>query len=490
MSIHKTNTKPGLGGRFLNFITPKSFLPKETKTRQDDDMDNSIVTIPWFKNRNDFALILNRSLEVSPTHRSCILTKSDYVAGDGFTLHVGNSSSVLVTKTKTENQATPSDNVIKDVTEWISNVNVSEDTLSDVVKKININWESFGIVWWEEIRGQVAGKKFYHIDVIDSPKVLYKGGSDDSEVYVSADWSPDYTSTNKPVAVKVGDWVKDENGVERKIQCVKFYAPLRDTYGIPPAIACLLFAHLELEIPSHNLERFLTDFMPKIFMQFFVPDGMTDTEKKNFYDDLEKTYTRKGGKRRSMFAQIVESKNLEANIHEFAKQQDDGDFLDLTDNAEAVIFKSHQWHPLLAGVPTPAGLGNSNLVMNVFHLYNRTTITPRQKLILSKIINPTFARSAEWLGGSWKEHSLGLSTSVPIAFVGDLDVNKIFTKDEGRGFLGQPKMVNDEDGNSLIDDGSSNTTTVPVPVDPTTGTPDPSTQEKPKRNKKEVVKKS
>lgn len=480
-------TKTGLGWNFLNFFTPKSFLPKEIKLRQEDDLGDSIVTVPWYKNRNDFSLLLNRSLEVSPTHRSCIHTKSDYVVGDGFTLTVGSGTGVMVTKTKKQTNTVPSDDVINDVSTYVKDINSDRDNLCDIVRKININWEAFGIVWTEEIRGIVAGKKFYHINVIDSPKVLFKGGdnADGSEVYVSPDWSPDYISTNKPEAIKINEWVKDKNEVERRIACFKFYAPLRETYSVPPSIASLLFTHLELEIPSHNLERFMTDFMPKVFMQFFVPDGMTDTEKKKFYEDLQKTYTRKGGQRRSLFAQIVESKHMETNVHEFGEQSDDGDFLGLTDKVEHVIFKSHQWHPLLAGVPTPAGLGNSNLVMNVFHLYNQCTIIPRQRLIMSKIINPIFQRSAEWLGTSWKDHSLNLSTSVPIAFVGQLNVNKMFTKDEGRGFLGQPKMVDEEKGNELIDGGTPVNTEL---SDPSSTQPDQDDQDDDKKKQKKVTK--
>jgi hypothetical protein len=458
---------PVTRGRFLNYAKPKTFLPGEKRNQDDHEDEDSIKTIPFFIRRNDFGVLLARLLEVSPTHRVCTYSKADRVVGNGFTLNVGSVNQVLVTKPKGEAKA-PKDKVIISVNDWLKNINSEGETGSDIVRKASINYEGFGGVWTEEIRGKADGKRFYHINIIDSPKCLFKSvktGGDAEEVYISPDWSPEYIQKIKPGVLKLNEWVKDGD-VERRLSYLKSYSPLRDIYGIPPAIAALLSQHLELEIPSHNLEKFYTDFMPKVFFQFFAPDGMTDAAKEKFYKDLENTYTRKGGKRRTIFAEIVQSKKLEANVHEFAKQTEDGEFLGLTDKTESVIFKAHQWHPLLAGVPTPAGLGNSNLVMNIFHSYDNITIKPRQNLVLSRIMNPAFGRAGEWLRMSdWENHYLGLSSSIPVAFVGDLNVNKIFTKDEGREFLGVPKMKDEEQGGSLIDDGNGAQLTLTDPND-------------------------
>lgn len=449
-----TKGDKGLSYRVVNYVKPKTFVPKEKRTDEDHLNEDSIKTIPYFTNRNDFALLLTRLIEVSPTHRVCIFSKADHVVGDGFTLEVGTANDIMITKTKKEIKP-PKDKAILEASDWMKNVNEDEETLSDIVRKIAINYDAYGGVWVEEIRGKVDSKRFYHINVIDSPKCLFqsvKTGERIETVFISPDWTSEYVQKIKPEALQLNTWFKVK-GTERRISYLKAYSPLRDIYGIPPAIASLLFHHLELEIPSHNLERFYTDFMPKVFMQFFAPDGMNDAKKKQFYDDLEKTYTRKGGKRRGLFAQIVESKKMEANIHDFSDQRTDGDFLGLTDKSEHVIFKSHQWHPLLAGVPTAAGLGNSTLIMNVFHLYNKATTQPRQRLFTARLINPIFNRAAEWLRTSFQEHSLRLSTSIPISFVGELNVNKMFSVNEGRAFLGQPKHEDEETGEGLIDNG-------------------------------------
>lgn len=89
------------------------------------------------------------------------------------------------------------------------------------------------------------------------------------------------------------------------------------------------------------------------------------------------------------------------------------------------------------------------------------------------------------MGTSWKDHSLNLSTSVPIAFVGQLNVNKMFTKDEGRGFLGQPKMVDEEKGNELIDGGTPVNTEL---SDPSSTQPDQDDQDDDKKKQKKVTK--
>lgn len=458
MSVNKQKNKrlsgnPATRGKFLNYTKPKTFLPGEKRQDSDQDNEDSIKTIPFFVRRNDFALLLTRLIEVSPTHRVCIYSKANHIVGDGFTLHVGSGNQVLVTKTKASVK-TPKDTVVNDVGEWLKNINSDGETASNILEKIAINFEGYGGVWIEEIRGKVNGKKFYHVNTIDTPKCLFKSvkmGEDIEEVYISADWSSEFIQKVKPDVLKLNEWVKS-NGSEHRLSYLKAYSPLRDIYGIPPAIAALLSTHLELEIPSHNLEKFYTDFMPKVFFQFFAPDGMTDEQKKKFYRDLENTYTRKGGKRRSIFAEVVESKKLEANVHEFGNQSTDGEFLGLTDKTEATIFKSHQWHPLLAGVPVSVGW-DKDIVSNIYHAFYASTTRPRQSLFLSRIMNPAFQRAAEWLNGSWKDHYLDVSPSIPVSFVGDLSVNKLFTRDEARDLLGFPKMENVELGTAIIDNG-------------------------------------
>lgn len=453
----RNSGNPVTRGKFLNYTKPKTFLPGEKRLKETHDEEDSIKTIPFFVRRNDFGLLLTRLLEVSPTHRVCVYSKADRVVGNGFTLNVGSGNQVLVTKPKGEVKA-PKDKTIISVNEWLKNINAEGETGVDIVRKATINYDGFGGVWTEEIRGKADGKRFYHVNIIDAPKCLFKSpekGDKGEVVYISPDWSPEYIQKYKPGALILNEWVKDGD-VERRLSYLRAYSPLRDIYGVPPAIAALLSQHLELEIPSHNLEKFYTDFMPKVFFQFFAPEGMTDAAKEKFYKDLENTYTRKGGKRRTIFAEVVQSKKLEANVHEFSKQTEDGEFLGLTDKTEGVIFKAHQWHPILSGVPTPAGLGNSALVMNIFHTYETITTKPRQNIMLSRIMNPAFQRAGEWLRQSdWTNHYLGLSSAIPVAFIGTLNVNKLFTIDEGREFLGAPKMKDETQGQSIIDGGQT-----------------------------------
>lgn len=476
-------TKGGPGffktiGRFIDYAMKPSFVKSETKDR-DDLYWEKYPALPFFSDFNAFALQLQKVLEVGGTHRGCVYSKADFISGGRLTLHPGVYNDILVNRTATDD-VTPKDKAVIAANEFLKRVNPQGQSIVKIIREIAVCFEGYGNCYMEEVRGTVAGDKFYHIYIHSPEKCLYvdnKGDESLTHIWVSNYWGPWYLEKHEPVKLPINKWEK-VGFAERRVTILKADSPGRDTYGLPPAVASILHSLLELEIPSHNLDKFYTDFMPKVFMQFFSPKGMKPEEEKKFYDGLIQTYTRQGGKRRSMFAQVVESEAMKANIHEFSNQTSDGEFLGLTDKTEFAIFKAHRWHPILAGVPTANGLNNSAMVRNIFDIYNALIIQPRQQMIMTDMVNPAFQRAAEWLGTGFNDHYLQLTSIMPLTFVGDLSINKILTKNEGRKIIGFDALVDEEKGNEFIDGGSATTLQLMPPGKEEDGEQSTQTEEK------------
>lgn len=442
MSAESKTETVGLVGRFLNYVQQAvSFVPKEEQDTDLHTLRNNIEVIPCYKEFNEWGIMLSKMLESSHTHRTCVFKKADLTVAKGFSIGVGEAPRGDIITTNSQEGDQPQDQVVTAVKDWAEKMNAQNHSLSEIAKQAVINYEGFGFVCIELVRGQVpsleGSGKFFYTYVHDFPKVLYKKpetkGGDPTAVYICGDWK---NYQEQPKELSLTDWVKDKNGVERKALIVKAPAVLRDYYSIPPSIASLLYQQLQYHIPSHNLDDFFTDFMPKVFMQFYTSKNMTDTEWKKFYGDLEKTYTYQGGKRRKIFAQRTHHKDLETKITTLNDGNSDGDYTNLADKAKGVIFESHVFHPLLAGSHEVTGFGNSNYVKNVFDIYNEITIEPLQKILFGKILQPIMKMAAEWTEAPFKDHYLRPTKINPVNFIGEISPEKILTINEVRSLYG------------------------------------------------------
>lgn len=435
-------------GTFLSVVAGGFLGPQTSYTQDSSEIFKGKKVVPWYITKNDFGILLTMLLELSNTHRSCVYSKANYILGDGFTLYKGKGKSIL---NNVQADIKMADSEVKEVDAFLEKVNINEQSLNDILLDIVVNFEAYGNVYVETVRGSIAGEKYFYIYVQDAPRVLHI--KDEDEVIICNDFQ---NYIEKDAAIRsTTKWEKDEFGGERRIWTLKSSSPMRDDYGLPPAVASIYNQKIEHEIPSHNLDRFYSDFMPKVFMQFFQPGGMTDEEQKKFYQDLEDTYTRRGGRKRSIFAQVLESENMKANVQMLGDNSAEGDFQILDDRTTQKIITAHQWHHVLSGIPSAKGIGDSKEVRNVFELFNNTTIKPRQILLLSKLINPIFKEACEWLGIA-KDTYLGLSSSLPISFIGDIDVNAILTINEAREYMGWSKLEDEEKGNQFVKRINSN----------------------------------
>lgn len=434
--------------RVINFVkkfpgmTPVEKMPKEIAAPF-----NGLRILPWFTERNDFSVQLLQMYESCNSHRACIETKADYATRGGFGLVKGKGHSVLKTKT-IASETSIEDDVIDFAAAWMENVNENGQTLLAIAHEMVVNLEATGNVFLELVRGGTGNETFFSVYNHHANSCLYALNEDDSvtHVYVSSDWSEDYTSKNPPVKLPVYPRWENINGAERCVVHLKSYSIGRDYYGLPMFIAAFKENLMEYEITDYNLEEFFAGFMPKVYMMFMGANGWEPQQKHTFMEGVQNTYTKqdKGQIAQRVMVHVEESETLKPFIHEFNNASKEGDFRFLKESATNAIHKAHRWHPVLAGELVAAGFDDGKKFKTIFEIYNETTIRPLQEKIL-KVLNVVFSEAAQFTGAPFKGYSLTLSCTCPVSFIGDLDINALLTVDEGREILGKEK-INDDTG--------------------------------------------
>ena len=130
------------------------------------------------------------------------------------------------------------------------------------------------------------------------------------------------------------------------------------------------------------------------------------------------------------------------------------------------IINSNNWDETLYGQHQSGGLGSNGFayLSSIFDTKNKTVIEPAQETIMNDLISPFLEIYDAWCGTKWSEFDLGFRTVAPTSFAGELLINRVLTKDEGREILGKPALEDKEKGSSFIDDSK---TTTNVPNQPT-----------------------
>ena len=117
------------------------------------------------------------------------------------------------------------------------------------------------------------------------------------------------------------------------------------------------------------------------------------------------------------------------------------------------IIDSNNWDATLYGQHQAGGLGSNGFayLSSIFDTKNKTVIEPTQKLIMDDLLTPFFEIYDNWTGSKWSEFDLGFKTVTPASFGGEVMINKLITKDEGRAILGYPALTDTKQGLEFID---------------------------------------
>lgn len=213
---------------------------------------------------------------------------------------------------------------------------------------------------------------------------------------------------------------------------LKQYSPLMYQWGVPNWIGAKHFVELEYRIAKFNVSKFRNGLTTSGLLQLF--GDLTPEQQKDYQEAFMQKMTDTGNDFKVIF-QILENPELKANWVPF-EQSYSGYFMELSNIAKDRIATGFEI-PLSLVQATPGQLGNNQQIRAEFEILYRTKIYDMQQAILRGIVKPYLDTVAETEGIEFlKGVELDFINIVPVSFAGDLEVNMLLTKTEGREILG------------------------------------------------------
>lgn len=391
--------------------------------------------LPFLAPKDNFFQLLLEAKLLSPTNNSCVNSKTNFCVGNG-----------IYIKDNKQN---------KDFSEFIKKVNKKGESLNKVTKSIFNNHFTVGNNFVEIVRGKVGSKKF--VKVINRPFLDCRlSEPNDDDICESVFISKKFRRKNAwnliedeavELPIYYGDekmnWYKDQLGFEHCIIHVKNSVPGYDYYGMPDNVSSLPWQILEYKAARYNIDLIENNLV--VGGVIFLDGNVTQEEGKKIGQDI--IYSHTGDGKYGRWA-VVSGQNIsKASLQQF-NTNSEGSFLKMDDNVESKIIDSNNWDSALYGQHQTSGIGNGGYayLSAVFETKQKTVIEPSQNLIIEDFFNPLFEIYDNWMGTTFSELEIGFEKVTPVSFAGEIDVNKVLTKDEGREIIGKPALGNEKGG--------------------------------------------
>ncbi len=386
--------------------------------------------VPFFTNFNDYAIQLLYAASSSSTHLSCIRSKVFFGKGDGFVIKEGKPSKL---KVETKSEAKLQETDIEKMTTLYEEANADGESLADIYEKLLIDNEFIGnyyLLLKEVTVNDKVRTYAIHLSALNCLVTLKKNLTDKQFVCYHPDWSqvtnPDADKTMKKYPV-YPEWSSKDGGIRYTVIHGMTYMPGKTFYGLPESIASLIYQQMEQRVGEFNIDEFDNGFSGNTLIQ-----GVSNDEPEKvagFRRSIEKTF--KGRKKKRIFINIPSDESGLLKVDEISKVVKEGKFLELDKLGTQKILTAHRWYTSLAGIEQGGKLNTSSeAIINDFQIAYNTVIRPIQNHFVEKVFS-------KYLKANGVEKSyFDITNSVPVSFMGKIDVNSILTDDELRIELG------------------------------------------------------
>lgn len=424
-----------IGGTPLTHLIDADIFNEPTRERLDMGGNK---WVRFFDQNDTFLKSLIAVVNNAPTLRRIINDKTNMVVGDGFIPVIGRPNSLLSSSKSQDTNF--SDVQLSFIEDCISKVNLHQQNLQEVMAALAHDYDAFGNCFAELVRGE-GFVYIYHVPVYMTAfrkaaddKVVKSVGLYDNweEVPLASEGTQFANKGFREVPIYPAWSEKDEFGIDRSIIHIKQYAAGYFYWGLPEWIASKQWAEIEYYIQRFNSSKFENGFMPSGLLQFF--GSMSGAEAKTLLEAIEKKFTGAGNNHK-IFMQVLRDEKLRANWIPMS-QSYDGEFLQLQELAASNIVTANRWSKSLAGFAQDGQLGTNQQLRQELEYIQNTVIKPRQNLMLSRIINPYIYEytlvDSELPAGL----QFNISNSLPVSFVGDINIDASLSVDEKRELLG------------------------------------------------------
>jgi len=439
-----TTTKP----RRSTILASVEISPKDTflisqdifnEPRRETLRNSGDLWVRMFTQRDEFLKGLIACVNNSPTLRRIISDKSSMCVGDGYIPIKGKSSSLLVTNQKAE---TISGNALGEIETAIEKVNEHGETLADVQAKAAFDYNSFGNAVFEIVKGKVGNDGFcniYHVELYnvaigrtDLDQIIREYALyDDFDNFPLTSDGMGYIDRGFRKIKAYPDFTDFEDGTQRSIIHIKQYAAGYSYFGLPDWVSARQWAELEYRIQRYNISKFDNSFLPSGILQLFGSASPAEAQK--LVDKIEKKIVGTGNNHK-MVIQVLRDEKQKAVWTPMTKEQD-GEFLELQQTASEKIVTACGWSAALAGISTAGKLGSNQEIRSETEKVQNTVIKPVQNVFCNRVINPYLKELSAFVP-ALKDVQFGISNSMPVSFMGDINVEANLTTDEKRELLG------------------------------------------------------
>lgn len=392
--------------------------------------------IPFLNPKDIFFQFLTEAKLLSPTTLSCVSSKARFCAGKGFSF-----------KDKAEDQA---------FTDWAKNVNRKNESLHEIIHNAFENKFSVGNSFIQVVKGQVGGKRFVRVylrEYIDCRLGMPDDDDICNTVFISKYfrkqglWNINAMKSEEiPIfSPNIFDrpWIPDEKGFQHTIFHLKNYTGGYEYYGMPSNIASIPEQILEYKAARYNLDSFENNMV--IGGIVCLKGAMTEEEANKIGKNLVYSHTGDGKKGRWLIMHSETGMPEGIHVENFTKQEE-GSFIESDQHNEEKIYIANKWNKLLIGGSESKniGSGNSSYIRGVFDIANETVIVPEQQYMLDKFLSPLMQICDDWMNTKWSKNELQIKEMRPVSFLGDIDVNAVLTKNEGRQIIGNDPLPGKE----------------------------------------------
>lgn len=408
------NPIPFDGGRAFSFINHTEYLP-------------------FLDGNDDFGQQLLECRILSVTHNRCVVTKSNYCTGDGFQDENGND-------------------LPQELVDWLSSMNRKNEGANALTKKMFEDFFTWGNVPIELVRFKSAGKTYVYVYVHNFLEWrLGKPDEDDIVNYAIQSklflrykraLTPDEIKRAKilplynPRKSDKENWHKDEKGVERTLIWYQNSMSGFPYYGMPSAIASMIYQLLEYKGARYNLDNFENGMVISALLA--LKGNLSQTEADRIGKKAIQTHTGDGKRGRVMV--VASEEGIEgSDLHTFDTQKD-GSFKESDDKWMQKILLANEWDAVLAGIQSASTMGKgSGFLTKIVEHINKTVILPAQQQLMNGVWNHIFKIAAEWMQWDLNPFKLAVKSNIDISGLTDVDVTPAVTVDEVRAAKGLPQ---------------------------------------------------
>jgi hypothetical protein len=394
--------------------------------------------LPFIGNKDNFGQDLLEARLVSATHNRCVVTKRRYCAGDGFIDMNGAD-------------------LDKSLVEWLASVNMKNEPATEINKRVFEDFFTWGNVPIELVRFTSAGVKYFFVYAHnflewrlcppDEDDIITHAVQSKLFLRIKGHITPEDIKKSKKLPIynprkrDKDNWFKDAKGVERTLIWYKNSVSGFQYYGLPSAVASMIYQILEYKGARYNLDNFENNMVVSALLA--LKGNLSQTEADRIGKKAIQTHTGDGKRGRVMV--VASEEGIEgSDLHTFDTSKE-GSYREADDKWTQKIILANEWDSVLAGIQSASTMGKgSGFITKIVEHINKTVILPAQQDLMDNVWDSIFKIGAAWMGWKIDAANLTIKSNVDISGLTDVDITPAVTVNEVREAKGLPQDDTDK----------------------------------------------